>query len=83
MSSLFLGHGDDVQCVHPLRYPVGHCVIDQPMPGDTLQGMKLGIDHLNSKVSSTTLGTSVANVQIALVLDLDRSLGKCLPKAFQ
>ena len=79
----FQGHGNDVQCVHPLRHPVGHGGIDQSMPGDALQFIEPGVDHPDSKMSGTTRGAGVADVQMALVLDLDRSLGKCLPKAFQ
>ena len=83
MPSFFQGHGDDVQCVHPLRYPVGHGVINQPMPGDVLQSFESGVDHPDSKMTSTTRGTGVADVQMALVLNLDCGLGKGLSKAFQ
>lgn len=83
MPGFFRGHGDDVQCVHPRGHPVGHGVIDQPMPGDALQSLEAGVDHPDSKMTSATRGAGVADVQMALVLDLDRGFGKCLPKAFQ
>jgi len=79
----FQRHGDDVQCVHPHGHPVGHGGIDQPMPGDALQFNEPGVDHPDSKMPGTPCGAGVADVQMALVLDLDQSLGKCLPKAFQ
>ena len=79
----FQGHGDDVQRVHPLRHPIGHGVIDQPMPGDVLQSIEPGVDHPHSKMPGATRGAGVADVQMALVIELDFGLGKCLPKAFQ
>jgi len=79
----FQGHCDDVQRVHPHGHPVGHGVIDQPMPGDALQSIESGVDHSDSKMTGATCGAGMADVQMALVLDLDRGLGKCLPKALQ
>ena len=79
----FQGHGDDVQRVHPRGHPVGHGVIDQPMPGDALQSLEPSVDHPDSKMTGATSGAGVADVQMALVLNLDRGLGKCLQKAFQ
>jgi len=79
----FRGHGDDVQRVHPRGHPVGHGLIHQPMSGDALQSIEPGVDHPDSKMTGATRGASVADVQMALVLNLDRGLGKCLPKAFQ
>ena len=83
MLGFFRGHGDDVQRVHPRGHPVGHGVIDQPMLGDALQSLEPGIDHLDSKMPGATRGAGVTDVQMALVLDLDRGLWKCLKKAFQ
>ena len=83
MPGFFQGHGDDVQCMHPFRHPVGYGVIDHLMPGDALQFIEPGVDHPDSKMSSTTSSTGVADVQMALVFDLDRGPGKCLQKAFQ
>ena len=79
----FQGHGDDVQRVHPHGHPVGHGVIDQPMPSDVLQSLEPGVDHAHSKMTGTTRSASVADVQMALIIELDRGLGKDLPKALQ
>ena len=76
----FQRHGDDVQCVHPRGHPVGHGVVDQPVPGDALQPIEPGVDHPDSKATNATRGASVADVQSALVLDLDRALGNTCPK---
>ena len=72
----FQGHCDDVQRVHPRGHPVGHGVMDQPMPDDALQAIESGVDHPDSKVTGATRGAGMADVQMALVLELDRGLGK-------
>jgi len=81
--SFFQGHRGDVQCVHARGYPVGHGVIDQAMPGDVLQSLEPGADHTDSKMTSATRGADVADVQMALVLDLDHGPWKSLQKAFE
>jgi hypothetical protein len=79
----FQSYCDDVQRVHPREHPVGHGIIDQPMPGDVLQSIEPGVDHPHSKMTGATRGAGVADVQMALIIDLDCGLGKGLPKAFQ
>ena len=53
------------------------------MPGDTLQAIEYGVDQPDSKMTGTTLGAGVTDVQMARVRNLNIGLGKGLPKAFE
>ena len=83
LPGFFPRHGGDIQCVQLRRHPVGHGVIDQPMPADTLQCIEPGVDYLDPKMPGTTRRASVADMQMALVLNLNRGVGKCVAQALK
>ena len=68
----FQGHCDDFQRVHPRGHPVGHGVMDQPMPGDALQAIEFGVDHSDSKMTGATCG---AGTDTAFRFQHDGELG--------
>jgi hypothetical protein len=73
----------DVLRVHPCGHPVGHSIIDQPMPVDVLQSIIPDVDRPDSKMTSASRSADVADVQMALILELDSSFWKGLLEALQ
>lgn len=53
------------------------------MPADTLQFIEPSVDHLDPKMPGTTCCASMADMQMALVPNLNRGIGKCLAQALK